>query len=255
MKTDPGARAMIQWFEDESFWEMLYPMLFNDGILKKSEADAAKIIDLVSPRGKAVLDLCCGPGRMALAFAARGYHVTGVDRTRFYLEQAKRHAEERGVRIEWIEDDMRRFKRPDAFDLVLNMLTSFGYFEDREEDRVVLENIFHSLKAGGYCLIDIMGKEVLARIFQATTSEALPDGSILVMRHKIIDEWTRVETEWIHVRDGSSKIYKFHHALYSGRELKDRLQQVGFRKVRLLGDLDGQEYGYGSARLYALAQK
>lgn len=246
---------MAPWFEDEAFWEMLYPLLFNEGMLKRSEDEAAKILNLVSIKGKSVLDLCCGPGRMSLALAGRGYQVTGVDRTPFYLDRARRHAEERGLCIEWIEEDMRTFRRPGAFDLILNLLTSFGYFENEGEDQVVLENMFHNLTDGGYCLIDVMGKEILARIFQATTSETLPDGSLLVIRHKISDEWTRLQVEWIHIREGTSKIYQFHHSIYSGRELKDRLLQAGFHHVRLMGDLDGGEYGYGASRLFALAQK
>jgi hypothetical protein len=44
---------------------------------------------------------------------------------------------------------MREFVRPGAFDLVLSMLTSFGYFEDMNENVKVLENIFVSLREGG----------------------------------------------------------------------------------------------------------
>ena len=55
--------------------------------------------------------------------------------------------------------------RSAAFDLALNVFTSFGYFEDQAENRRVLENIFASLKPGGAFVFDHLGKEVLASQF------------------------------------------------------------------------------------------
>lgn len=56
---------------------------------------------------------------------------------------------------------MRSFIRPLSYDLVLNMFTSFGYFDDKKDDLKVLENVFVSLKPGGFLLIDVMGKETI----------------------------------------------------------------------------------------------
>ena len=57
------------------------------------------------------------------------------------------------------------------------MLTSLGYFDDKRVYLRVIEQMFRGLHLGGACLIDLMGKEVLARIGQPTTYEVLPDGS------------------------------------------------------------------------------
>jgi len=61
--------------------------------------------------------------------------------------------------------------------------------------------------------------------------------------------------EWILIKDGTAKSFRFHHTIYSGQELKDRLSQVGFQKIRLFGDLDGTEYGPDARRLIAVANK
>jgi SAM-dependent methyltransferase len=108
------------------------------------------------------------------------------------LEKARIKAEASGLDIEWVHQDMRDFVRPESFDLVLSLFTSFGYFDDKKEDRKVLENIFSNLREAGNCLIDLVGKENLARIFQPTDSHNLSDGSILVERHEIFDGWTRI---------------------------------------------------------------
>ena len=59
--------------------------------------------------------------------------------------------------------------------------------------------------------------------------------------------------EWILIKYGMAQSFMFHHAIYSGQELKDRLSRVGFQKIRLFGDLDGTEYGPDARRLIAVA--
>ena len=58
---------------------------------------------------------------------------------------------------------MRRLVRPEGFVAVINMYTSFGNFEDDDENPLVAENIHRSLRPGGVALIETVGKEVIAR--------------------------------------------------------------------------------------------
>ena len=150
---------------------------------------------------------------------------------------------------------MREFERPEAFDLVLNLNTSFGYFDARDEDVRVLRKIFASLKPGGRLVMDLIGKEKLARIFQPTVSEKLEDGTLLVMRHEIFDEWSRIRNEWIIIKGPEVRTFEFHHTVYSGQELKDRLLAAGFRDVKLCGSFEGEEYGRESNRFVAVAKR
>src|SRR5204863_7756432 len=123
-----------------------------------------KLLDLDSPAK--VLDLCCGLGRHSLELARRGFDVTGVDRTGVYLRRAQKQADSEGLKIEFVQEDMRQFCRPEAFDLTLNLFTSFGYFESPAEDRRVLVNVHKSLQPGGRLVMDMMGKEIIARVFR-----------------------------------------------------------------------------------------
>ena len=108
--------------------------------------------------------------------------------------------------------------RPAAFDLILNMFTSFEYFENKAEDLQVLRNICQSLRPGGVFFIDVAGKEVVTKWFQSTNSQELPDGSLLVQRHEIVDDWSRIRNEWIVVREGKAEIFRFQHMVYSAQE-------------------------------------
>jgi len=244
-----------EWFDDDSFWEAMYPFMFPESRFLEADEQVDQILSLTRPAGKDVLDLACGPGRFAVALAQRGYAITGVDRTPFLLDKARTRAENARVDIEFVQEDMRDFVRPDSFDLVLSMFTSFGYFAEKQEDILVLENIFASLRPGGVCLIDVMGKERLARIFLATSSTTLPDGATLVERREIMDEWTRIRNEWLLIRGDTVQRYPFDLNIYSGQELRERLERVGFTGVKLYGSFEGEEYGYDAQRLVVTGRK
>ncbi|HJO94010.1 MAG TPA: class I SAM-dependent methyltransferase [Victivallales bacterium] len=246
---------MNEWFDNDSFWIETYPFMFPEKRFQDTEEQIDNILQLIEFKGTSILDLCCGPGRCSIALAKKGYFVTGVDKTGFLLKKAIAKAKVENLSIGWIKDDMRNFKHPDSYDLILSMFTSFGYFDDKNEDIEVLKNIFSNLKSGGKCLIDVMGKERIAKILQPTTSETLDDGSMMVQKHRIFDDWTRIENEWIIVKNGKAESFKFHHTVYSGQELKNLFEKVGFVNTRLYGDLEGRPYGSEAQRLIIVGEK
>jgi len=243
------------WHEDDRFWERTAPFQFSERRWAAAPEEVEKALALLElEAGAAVLDLCCGPGRHSLELARRGFKVTGVDRTARFLEEARRRAEAEGLEIEFVQEDMRTFRRPGAFDAAINLWTSFGYFDDPEEDRRVLENIYASLKPDGKLLLDVMGKEVLARIFRPRDWQE-HDGVLFLEERRLIEGWSRIETRWIIIRDGEREEFTLSLRLYSGAELRALLQEVGFRRTWLFGDLDGEPYDQDARRLVALAEK
>ena len=244
------------WFEDDEFWVALYPHLFPQTRLDAADEQIDRLLKLAAPTGGDVLDLCCGPGRHAVALAKRGLRVTGVDRTQFLLDRAAARAQEAGVSIELVREDMRRFQRPAAFDLVVNLFTSFGYFDSRDDDRAVLAAIHGNLKPGGVAVFDMASKEYLCAHFQPTlATPPAPDGSFLVQRHQVIEDWARVKNDWLLIKDGATRAFTFVVRAYSGQELKDLLAGAGFASVTLFGALDGRPYGVDLERLIAVARK
>jgi SAM-dependent methyltransferase len=244
-----------EWFDDDSFWREMYPFMFPEQRFAGAEKQVKKAVALAKPKGRSALDLCCGPGRCTIALAKKGFSATGVDKTKFLLDKARAKARAARVKIEWVQEDMRDFLRPGAFALALNLFTSFGYFDNKQEDIMVLENILASLQPGGVCLIDVLGKERLAKILQSPITTILPDGAIWIDRHEVFDDWTRVRNDWLVIRNGKTKNFKFHVNLYSGQELRERMERVGFTGVTLYGNLDGAEYGPNAERLIAIGRK
>jgi SAM-dependent methyltransferase len=244
-----------KWFEEESFWLETYPFMFPEARFISASESIPTLASLAKIECGSVLDLACGPGRFAIPFAKAGYAVTGVDRSGFLLKKANELAESNRVTVEWVESDMCEFVRPNAFDLAINLFTSFGYFDEAADNRSVLENVYSSLKNGGTFILDILGKEILASRFQPTLSESLPDGRILVQRVSIVDDWSRVEGEWTLIKGSHATTFRNRHWVYSGQEIRDLLASVGFAEISLYGSLEKTPYGPQAQRLVAVSKK
>jgi SAM-dependent methyltransferase len=252
VRTAPG--SIMAWFEEEEFWRELYPYMFPAERLAVAARQVEQILALTNFKGQTVLDLCCGPGRHAVEFARRGFGVTGVDRSQFLLERARERGAEAGVTVEWVAHDMRRFRRPAAFDLACNLFTSFGYF-DQGENRRVLRGIHGNLAAGGILVMEMLGKERLSRVWQNALCAEYGDGALLLQRPEVRDDWSRVHNSWTLMKNGRYRTYEFDHAIYSGSELKNLLLGSGFAQVNLYGSFEGEAYGVEALRLIAVAKK
>jgi SAM-dependent methyltransferase len=250
---DVAKRA--DWFEDESFWELVFGHMFPDESFAAAEEQAGCFSELTGSPFSRVLDLCCGPGRHSIPLARRGAAVTGVDRSSFLLKKARARAESENLKIEWIQEDMRTFVRPGQFDLAISLFTSFGYFEKEEENLAVLRNIHSSLAPGGWFIVDVLGKEILARRFAPSAVEEYPNGTMMIERREIIADWSRVRATWILIQNNQATRWVVNTALYSGQELATLLRNAGFKAVRLYGTWKGGPYDLNAERLIAVAGK
>ncbi|MFP4050932.1 MAG: class I SAM-dependent methyltransferase [Thermoplasmata archaeon] len=244
-----------EWFQDQEFWEEYRSVLFHEHRLQTTPQQVKRLIDLLEiKKGDKVLDLCCGIGRHSLGFASKGYDVTGVDISEYYIQEAKGKASNAGLSVEFVQEDMREFKREEQYDAAMIFFTSFGYFIDDEDNFKVLKNVYSSLKPGGTFLIDIMGKEVWARVFSERDWARMENGFFLEER-KVKGNWDLIDSNWILIQDGGVHEHSFITKLYSAKELRDMLKRAGFRFVDIYGDLERSEYNEKSDRLIAVAHK
>ncbi len=244
-----------KWYEDESFWKTFAPTMFNQERLDVTAEEIDQIIKLLDIEKSAkILDLCCGMGRHSLELARRGYSIVGVDLTHEYLTKARTQAKSEGLNIEFVRNDMRRFCQIESFDVVINMFTAFGYFENQAENKRVLTNIYCSLRQGGKLIIDMVGKEVLARIYRERDWHE-EDGRIILLECKMRDNWSWADNRWIVLEDGKQREFRFGHRIYSAVEIADLLKACGFSSVNIFGDLTGADYDHNAKRLIAVAQK
>lgn len=243
------------WHSQDAFWELFEPVLFNRQRQASAQEEVEKIVKLLQIEGPAgILDLCCGTGRHSLELSRRAFDVIGVDRTAGYLEKARLAAEQLNLKATFILGDMREYCAPNNFDVILNLFGSFGYFENPDDDRKVVANMYTSLRAGGQFLIETAGKEILARNFQAR--DWSEEGDLLILsERKISQHWGRIETRWIVIQGTRRVEHRVSVRSYSALELSSLFFNCGFPKVRIYGSLDGTEYDQLAQRLVVVGQK
>src|SRR5438552_1884669 len=177
---------MSGWYHDDSFWETWRSYMFPAARLARTPYEIDQIIQLLQLQpGDHVLDVCCGMGRHLLELRRRGYRATGVDRTTAYLAAAHAQAETEGLHIDLVREDVRELNFPPVFDSALNMYTSFGYFDDYNDDLRCASNIRKALRPGRRFLIETEGKEIMARHYRAQEWYWHEDGSIGLQQRTI----------------------------------------------------------------------
>jgi SAM-dependent methyltransferase len=141
-----------QWF-DSPYYHALYK--------SRDEKEAQNTLDhllqaLDLPPGARILDLACGKGRHSRYLADRGFDVTGVDISTASISYARQfeHAQ-----LAFYQHDMRLPFRINYFDAVMNMFTSFGYFETDRDHLSTLVNVQRGLRPGGLLLLDYFNSD------------------------------------------------------------------------------------------------
>ncbi len=239
------------WYLDEDFWATFGSLMFNEETFAQGNDQALALLDLMDSQPDHILDLGSGPGRHALPLAAQGYPVTAVDTSAELLRELEQRRGQ--LPIEIVQADMREFVREQAFDLVVVMWTSFGYFADEADHARVLDNIRASLKPGGRLVLDLVGLEYLCRNLQPVHLTEYDHGRILVERPELTDELTRLDNDWYLIEGDQVHRTRFSHRVWSAGEIRALLANAGFTPISLYGGYDGDDYDFDSERLIVVA--
>lgn len=243
------------WYEDDGFWRDFHSALFSAERQARAPDEVAGALRLAGVDAQRVLDLGCGPGRHCVHLARRGLTVTGVDISGELLAQARANAAAAAVDLELVAADMREFQRRDAFDLIINLWTSFGYSARAADDTKVLQRCHENLRNGGALVIDLLSKEYAVRHLESPSVREVEGGRYLIERPRLVDDMSVLENDWILVSGDNVHRKSWRQSVYSGRELKDRLYLAGFESVSLYGDLSGSPFDLDAERLVAVAWK
>ena len=250
----------MQWFEDAEFWDLTASYVFPDARMQAGRSEIDAVDGLLRREtgagfdaGTRVLDVPCGPGRHAAALAARGCVVSGFGLTEAYVLAAGARAEEAGVPLSLTQADMYSSAFGGPFDIALNLFTSLGYTCDEADDIRFLRAIHDSLAPGGLLVVDSIGKEVLARIFEPV--RYLTTGGWIAKSVATIEEsWRVVRTRMELTKDGDDRTVEFRHLLYGASELVRVMESAGF-DVSVFGGYDGQVYNHEALRLVAIGRR
>jgi SAM-dependent methyltransferase len=241
------------WYLDDEFWRNFGSLMFNADTFARGAEEVQQLLELLGGGASTVLDLGCGPGRHALPLADAGLKVTAVDTSPSLLRQLEAQRGDRAIEI--VEADMREFVRPEAFDLVIVMWTSFGYFTDEADHARVLDNIRNSLEPGGRLVLDLVGLEYLCRHLEPVHLTEYDDGRILVERPDLTEHMTRLDNHWMLIDGDRVHDHDFSHRVWSAGEIGALLRARGFEVEHLYGGYAGENYDLDAERLIVIARR
>jgi SAM-dependent methyltransferase len=242
-------------FFDEDYLKIYQPQLTEERT-RLETGFIAGALDL--PHGASVLDLACGVGRHAIGLAKLGYQVTGLDFNPRYLENAAAEADKAGVTVRWMVGDMRALQFEEAFDGAYSFFTSFGYFPDDENERVIA-HIVRSLRHSGRFLLDMANRDRILTLTQRQqrTWTQQGDGGLLMEEATLDLATSRVTSRLMLIpREGGAQVTKeFHLRLYTCAELTAMFARHGLTVKQVWGGPDRSDYSAESQRLVLLAER
>lgn len=238
------------WFKSW-FNSPYYHMLYRG----RDEQEAADFIDhifkyLKPNRDEWILDFGCGKGRHSIYMNGLGYKVEGIDISEQNITYAKAF-ENPG--LQFALHDMRETYKPGHFSTVLNLFTSFGYFDCSDENLKVLKAANENLKPKGRLLIDYLNVDLLKNNLIEKESQEI-DGVKFEIARAIEGEMvTKVIT--VHDR-GLTFEFQEQVKLIDKQGFKGLLSRAGFEVLDIFGNYALDQYHpTTSPRLIAIARK
>jgi SAM-dependent methyltransferase len=215
------------------------------------------VLGLLSPQAM-VLDLCCGEGRHSIELLHGGsedgsgpaLRPVGMDLSMDLLRNAAGNAARENVRFPLVRGDMRALPfRDGSFSLVLNLFTSFGYFEDDAANETALRDAARVLaRPGGLLVLDHINPPHLRANLKPETERVTARGT-RVRETRCLDAAGRRVEKRIEFR-ANGREHSLHESvrLYESEEILTIGQRVGLSLIAAYGDFDGSALDDGSPR-------
>lgn len=142
-----------EWF-GEWFDSPYYHVLYKNRDDQEAKAFIGQLINYLQfQRNDLIQDLACGKGRHAIYLNKKGFNVIGLDLSQKNISFARQFENDR---LKFHVHDMRFPWENNEFDYILNLFTSFGYFETKGENQQAISAIAAGMKKGGKLLIDFL---------------------------------------------------------------------------------------------------
>jgi len=237
------------WFNSENYIKVYS---------HRDETEAEKLVELITKSiilqpGSSVLDMACGSGRHAITFAKMGFDVTAVDLSVRLISEAKKNALQTGVKLDFVLSDILEYETSKRFDLVVNLFTSIGYFENDEENFSVIKKAYDLLNQGGYFVLDYFNKDFLLKSLIPTT--VFSENGFRITQNRSIEGTRIVKKITIENKDSCEEFYESVR-LYSYEEILIYIKKAGFTTMKQYGDYFGNNYEREtSSRLIIFASK
>mgnify|MGYP006098457003 CR=1 FL=1 len=217
------------WFTDW-FNTSYYHVLYKDRNDEEAQLFMKNITAFLTlPKTTHILDLPCGKGRHSVFLNSLGYKVTGGDLAENSIKTAK---ESENETLKFKVHDMRQpFNK--QYDAIFNLFTSFGYFEDDEEDLLILQNIKKGLKKDGYFVFDFLNAIFVKANLVAKETKIVEDITFYITR-EIKDGFIVKNISFF--ADEKNHTYTERVKYLDAEKIKAYFKKVGFEITNIFGD-------------------
>ena len=241
----------MPWY-DGWFGSDAYDLVYDH----RDETEAEQLVDLVEreiqPDPDAhIVDVGCGRGRHARIFAGRGYRVTGVDLSEEAIAEARERTSDDGLDVTFLQGDMRDPICDGCADGVVNLFTTFGYFQDDAENERALAAMTTALRPGGWFLQDFLNAPQVIDSLRPSDTRTV-NGITITQRRWVED--ARINKEITLTRNGDTETYRESVRLFTLDDLKRMYANVGLDLVATYGHYDGSPHTPDSPRLLLYAR-
>jgi SAM-dependent methyltransferase len=239
---------MSEWFE--SWFGEEYAALYPHRNDSEAERAVALIANTLGARPvNRVLDLACGSGRHARYLGARWW-TSGVDLSEVMLRLARKD----NVPARLVRADIRDLPYRDAsFDLIVNLFTSFGYFETDAEHEQVIFDVARLINPGGTFVLDFFNVAEIKRNLEPYDDDASIGGRQVVQRREITPDG-RFVVKHIAIRNEEKEFIE-RVRLFTKDELVAMLIRAGFSVEESYGDYNGETFTDISPRVILFARR
>jgi SAM-dependent methyltransferase len=241
---------MKNWF-DTWFNTSYYHLLYKDRNTDEAEFFLKNLLTYLKPdKQTKFLDVACGKGRHAIFINKMGYHIEGIDLSKDSIQYANQFANDS---LDFNIHDMRSCYKKNEFDIVMNVFTSFGYFNNPIDNLKAIQSMSDNLKNGGKIVLDFMNAKKV--INELVTSEQKSVEHINFNIKRSVQNGYIIKD--IHFTD-KQKEFHFQEKVeaLTLSNFKDLFEKSGLNIINLWGDYSLNDFNaLQSQRLIILAQK
>ena len=197
-----------------------------------------------------ILELCCGTVILTIPIAEDGYNISGVDYTFSMLEQAKAKASEAGLKIEFIEADIRTLDLQNKYDLIFIPFNSIHHLYLNEDLFKAFNTVKKHLKTGGRFLLDCFNPNIQyivehekkqIEVAAYTTKDGREILIKQLMRYERKTQINRIE--WHYFINGKfDSIQNLDMRLFFPQELDTYLEWNGFKIIHKFGSFEEEAF-------------
>lgn len=218
--------------------------------------EVARLLDLLAlPAGARVLDCPCGQGRHAHLLAEAGFDVDALDYSEDLLQVARKRGT--GKTLRYTQGDMRKLpgRWTGRFDAVVNLFTSFGFFDDPNDDTRVLSQFARVLKPGGVLIWHGGARDGVMAKFLTRDWWSSEDGTMFGQERSFdpLSGFLEITSTWRGPKGHGERSHRIR--LYTASELATRLRDVGLVVEQAFDSWTTRPLGRTSSEMLLVARK